>query len=545
LSSEVPPLPDGQEPDYFHYERRGINTLLIIGIGAFAVLSFYLWLMIATRVDGVLFPGNSFFPAFVEQGCIVGCDADPDHAETPEQRINILVMGLDQRLDEASDQPYRTDSVVIFSIDPFTKTAGAFSIPRDTRVAVPYEGRDWTYTRINVVYEMGEYGVDGFPANDYGKGGAELAMETIDYNFNIPIDYYVIINWETFINVVDDLGGITIDVPEYVYDSAYSNCSFCSDVYPVEFEPGVQDMDGARALEYARIRKSDNDFKRIERQQLVMRAIAVKATSLDLTDVGKALDLYSTYKDAVKTNVRDTQLPGLARLGGQVGLANVRLVSAGPATYPCPYSICGGAAELLWDRTEFERLKALVFSDQRVVNEGAKINVLNGTNTRGLAGRFADQIALEGISYVDIKKDEDANGLIWPTTLIIDLTSSKRETIDLLKGELSLTDEDVFTPGDVRTLYPDLEEYLDTPSDIVVILGADHRVQSPTYYYDEAGGYDDEYYAPDDEYAPIPTEEPYFEPTFEPEPDITDPPVEPEPTPEPIITEPPLEEPLE
>jgi LCP family protein required for cell wall assembly len=534
LSSEAPPIHDGGDGEYFGYERRGVNKGLIFAIGAFAVLSFYLSLIVATRVDGVLTPGNSLLPGIVQGGCIVGCDvSDPDVA-TPEQRINILVMGLDQRLDEPDNQPYRTDSIVIFSIDPYTKTAGAFSIPRDTRVAIPYEGEDWTYTRINEAYEMGEFGVGGYPTTGQG---AKLAKDVLAYNFDIQIDYYAVINWNSFINIVDDLGGVTIDVPEYVYDPAYATCSFCGEYYPVEFEPGVQDMDGTRALEYARLRKSDNDYKRIERQQLVMRAIASKATTLNLLDIGKLRGMYNTYHDSIKTDMPDSQLPGLAKLGGQVGLENVRMISAAPAMFPCPASICGGAAELLWDIDEFNRLKDLVFTDKRVVTESAKIDVLNGTNTRGLATTFGRQLALEGLSVIDIKPDEEADGLLWDTTMIIDVTGNKPQTVGLIKGELGLTDEHVLTAAEVSSLAPDLAEFLDTTSDIIVVLGADHNVTAPPVY------------VPDDPiFEPEPTEDPiYEEPIFEPDPTEEpifepDPTEEPAPTEEPVITDPPAEE---
>lgn len=536
MSSGAPPLHDGGDGEYYAYERRGINRTLLLGIGAFAVLSFYLWLLVATRVDGVLFPGSSFSLGSIGGISVPGANGGNPDVATPEQRINILVMGLDQRLDEPDDQPYRTDSVVIFSIDPFTKTAGAFSIPRDTRVAIPYQGQDWTYTRINEAYEMGEFGVGGYPTR--GQGAA-LAMEVLDYNFDISIDYYVIINWNNFISIVDDLGGITIDVPEYVYDPAYSTCTYCGEYYPVEFEPGVQDMDGLRALEYARLRKSDNDYKRIERQQLVMRAIAAKATTLNLLDIGKARGMYNTYKNSIKTNMPDTQLPGLANLGRQVGLENVRMISAAPAMFPCPASTCGGAAELLWDRDEFERLKALVFSDQRVVNEAAKIDIYNGTNTRGLAGGFGNQLALEGISVIDIRPNEWANGPIWPTTTIIDRTGNKRQTLGLIKGELGLTDANVLSAADVAVVAPDLAELLNTTADIIVVLGVDNRVKAPPAYIPSDPGY-----VPEPTEAPV-YEEPIFEQPTE-EPVITDPPVEPEPTEEPIITEsPPAEEPLQ
>ncbi|MEK7247453.1 MAG: LCP family protein, partial [Chloroflexota bacterium] len=306
-----------------------------------------------------------------------------------------------------------------------------------------------------------------------------------------------------------------------VYDPAYSTCTFCGEYYPVEFEPGVQDMDGPRALEYARLRKSDNDYKRIERQQLVMRAIAVKATSLNLLDIGKAKSLYDTYKASIQTNVPDTQLPGLAKLGGQAGLANVRMVSAAPAMYPCPAVICGPSAQLLWNEQKMAELMALVFSDQRVVNEGAIIDVLNGTATPRLAGAFAGQMALEGISRIDMKTNEWSDGPPWPTTQIIDVTGTKSQTIALLKEKLGLPDARVLSAADVPALAPELEEFLDTTSDIIVVLGEDHNVSA---------SFGDIYIEPEP-YVPEPEPEP--EPTFS----------EPEPT-EPEATLPPEEEPI-
>ena len=152
-------------------------------------------------------------------------------------------MGLDQRLDESQDQPYRTDTVAIFTIDPATKTAGALSIPRDTRVEIPdRDGNVFMSTRINEAYEMGEYGVNGYPS-DPTAAARSWPWTRSSSNFGIKINYYVILNWANFIQIIDELGGIDINVPEYVYDPAYSEYMH-GDYYPVEFDPGPQHMDG-------------------------------------------------------------------------------------------------------------------------------------------------------------------------------------------------------------------------------------------------------------------------------------------------------------
>lgn len=458
------------DADGYPYSRRGVNTVLIILIGVFAVMSMYLFLVVGTKLQPVLFPGRSPLPASFAGVKLPGAE-QPEEAPTVvkiEDRINILFLGLDQRLDEADDEPYRTDSVVIFTIDPFTNTAGAFSIPRDTWVDVPNADGTGVYTstRINEVYEYGEY----IYRYDFPDGGVDLVKKTLEYNFNIPIEHYIIMNWTSFIDIVDQLDGIDVNVPEYAYDPAYSTCSFCGEYYPVEFVPGVEHMDGERALEYARIRKSDNDFKRVERQQIVMRAIAEKATSLNLLDVGKAKDLYGTYKDAIRTDVSNVQIPGLALLAQDVGLSNVNMVSAAPALYSCEsIGDCPGGASVQYINMDvWNELQASVFSDSRVGSEAADIDILNGTLTPGLAGVFADEAALGGISRLRLHVDEYANNLVYPATVIIDVNGSAPTTLATLKEKLNLPDSRILTAAD-----PDAQQFLGSTSDIIVVLGED------------------------------------------------------------------------
>ena len=476
MATVEPPLDDGYQDDAsgYTYHRRGVNTRLVIGIGIFAVLSLYISLIAVTRVDGVLFPGNESSFGGIANIHLPGVAAPNDQtsAETIDQRINILVMGLDQRLDEPNDQQYRTDSMMILTIDPYSKTAGAFSIPRDTRVDIP-DGHGGVYmkTRINEAYEMGQYGVNGFPLG-YSRGGPGLAMDTIKQSFGIPINYYVILNWANFIQIVDDLGGIDVTIPEYAYDPAYSTCQFCSNYYPVEFVPGVEHMNGDRALEYARIRKSDNDFKRIERQQIVLRAIIAKAKTLNLLDIGKMKDIYTTYKGSINTNIPDFSIPNLGLLVQQIdahqGLANLRMVSMGPGTYPCPAVECGDAAELDWYPQQVALLKAQVFSDVQLSTDNASVSVLNATNTPSLATEFSTQLKANGIPPANIAVDEYANGLLYPTTVIVNVSGGNDHTISQIQGWLGIPDSQVLTAADPRAA-----QFMGTTANVVVVLGAD------------------------------------------------------------------------
>jgi len=426
------------------------------GIAGFAMLAFYSSLVVAFQVIPILWPARQ--PDLGIDFGLPGVDTNaPEHANI-EERINIVVLGLDQRRDEPDDTPSRTDSVMILTMDPFSKTGGAFSIPRDTWLDIPDGYGGYTTDRINVAYEMGEYTYKGYPG-----GGAGLVKDTIEYNFNIPIDYYILLNFNNFIDLIDELGGIEIDVPEYAYDPAYNDCNECY-YYPVEFLEGPEQMDGERALAYARIRASDNDFKRIERQQLVVKATARKAADLG-TVFTNALDLYKQYKNAVKTDISDLQIPGLADLAQQVGPDNIRTVSMAEATYSCG-SACPGAV-LLWNKAKVEELKARVFSEAAFADDNATVQILNGTEVPDLAHYVETLIGGRGITSDRVRTDELLDGPLYDRTLIVSL-DGKEFTAEQLAEWLDLPATRVVTADD-----PEASEFLNSSSDVVVVLGAD------------------------------------------------------------------------
>jgi LCP family protein required for cell wall assembly len=336
-----------------------------------------------------------------------------------------------------------------------------FSIPRDLLVEIP-DGSGGYYTdRINVVWETGEFIYDG-----YDGGGPGLVKDTIEHNFGIPIDNYVILDFADFIDLVDEVGGVDIDVPEYVADFDYSEYEG-SGGYAVEFLQGPEHMDGQRALAYARIRKGSNDFKRIERQQLVIQATADKAFSLDLIlDPAKALDLYGKFKNAVQSDISDLRVPGLAKLAQQVGSDNIRMISLASATYPCGSS-CSGAV-LLADWDKVEELKAQVFADGKIQAEGALVELQNGTGQPGLAEEFASLLRKRGISEQDLLLSDA--GTFRSRTLIVDL-SGKEYTAQKLAEWLNLPGDSIVDISD-----PVAAGFTGSTGDIVVVLGSDARL---------------------------------------------------------------------
>ena len=448
---ERPPRPDEVIPAP---TRRRFNPLLIFGVALFAVAAFYVMLIVVTMADDIFLPGNEITIGV----SLPGVDTSDPEAADINQRINILVLGLDRQVGEPEDMAARTDTVFVLTVDPFSKTAGVFNIPRDLLVDIPDGNGGYITDRINVVWEMGEYTYQGYPG-----GGPGLIKDTIKHNFDIPIDNYVILDFADFIKLVDEVGGIEIDVPEYVADYAYSE-AIGGPFYAVEFFEGPEHMDGTRALAYARIRKGSNDFKRIERQQAVIQATAKKALSLDiLIPPTNAVSLYNAYKNAVQTDIPNSKVPGLALLAKDVDLDNIRMVSIAEATYPCG-SGCTGAV-LLADWDLVEELKAQVFADGKIQQEGALVELQNATDQLGLEEEIAGLLRMRGIAAQDMLLGDAATVLTG--TLIVD-RSGKDYTAKKLAEWLNLPGDAVVSSTDSRAA-----NYAGSTGDIVVVLGTD------------------------------------------------------------------------
>jgi LCP family protein required for cell wall assembly len=181
----------------------------------------------------------------------------------------ILVLGTDEGPNRSG--PFRSDAMMIVRTDPDEHRIALLSIPRDLRVEIPGRGPG----KVNAAYAF---------------GGATLAIRTVQALTGIPLNHVVVVNFSKFREVIDTLGGVTIDVPKPILSNKFE-CPFgtkarCERWPGWRFRKGEQEMNGRRALIYARIRvnqldPSENDITRGERQQAVLQAIADEITSFD------------------------------------------------------------------------------------------------------------------------------------------------------------------------------------------------------------------------------------------------------------------------
>ena len=191
-------------------------------------------------------------------------ESDPQFIEFQTgERLNVLLLGSDRRPDE-QDFP-RTDSLMLLSWDQEANTVDLLSLPRDLWVPVPGQ----IPTKLNLVYSIGEH-------ESWG-GGARLLIDTVEALINQPIHHYLWLNFDGFIQIVDQVGGLPIYVPWTILDEKYPTADYGFEVF--ELEAGYHILDGATALKYARTRTQDGDFHRIRRQQDVVRAFIQQVTN--------------------------------------------------------------------------------------------------------------------------------------------------------------------------------------------------------------------------------------------------------------------------
>lgn len=194
--------------------------------------------------------------------------------------ISVLIMGVDES--EARAKTYggavRTDALLLATINKDDKSVKLVSIPRDSRVYIKSRDKQDKITHAHVF------------------GGVDSTIDTVENFLDVPVDYYVKFNFESFIKIVDSLGGIEVDVPVEITEQNSKD-----EADAIHLEKGLQHLNGEEALALARTRHIDSDYMRGQRQQLIIEAIAEKALSVE--SISKLGDLVEAVDHDIKTNL--------------------------------------------------------------------------------------------------------------------------------------------------------------------------------------------------------------------------------------------------
>jgi LCP family protein required for cell wall assembly len=318
------------------------------------------------------------------------------------QKINILVLGVDET---SPTDPKRSDTMILLSYNPKTNKAYILSIPRDTMIKLDKYGTQ----KINAAYPI---------------GGPQLAMDTLSQLIGEPVDYYVKIGYEGFKQLVDDLGGVEMNVPvDMNYDDYAGNLH-------IHLKKGVQLLDGEKALQLVRFRHgyAEQDLERVKVQREFLLAMFEKAknpsTSLKIHRILKTINQY------VETNIPPVTMLKYADYILKLDKENIKT-----ATLPGTPQYVNGIAYYITDPQEIQEFIANLDrnvddkTNEVAVNKNIKIEVLNGGGIPGAAAKTADLLKQQGY---DVVKIGNVIGTTYNTTQIINRTDNK-EVVENLK----------------------------------------------------------------------------------------------------------------
>jgi LCP family protein required for cell wall assembly len=341
-------------------------------------------------------------------------------------RVTILIMGMDYRDWLGGPGPSRTDTMMLLTMDPLSNTAGILSLPRDLWVSIP--GLD--NNRINTAYFFGE-------AYDLPGGGPAMAVRTVEQFLGVRINYYAVVDFGAFVRFIEELGGVKIDVPAKIsIDPIVGK--------PVQLQPGVQTLTGELALAYARARNTaGGDLDRALRQQQVIMGIRdrlLKPASL-LALIDSAPALYTEIINGIKTNLSLDEVIKLAWLAQKIPSENIKQRSVSH-TDVIMARTPAGASVLLPLTENIRQLRDEVFltspgilgplspgtQQEKMVAEGAKLSLINGSSVPGLAEITQSLLTEHGGKVVT-----STDGSYQNNTYVIDFTGNPHTVRYLLE----------------------------------------------------------------------------------------------------------------
>ena len=389
---------------------------LIVTIGLFVFLNGFVACWRLTSLPGMPVPScpntNNQTPQVVDntQGTPAAVTGTPTLAapEAPlpaawdgASRVTIMIVGVDYRDWVAGIGAPRSDTMILLTIDPVNKTAAMLSVPRDMWVNIPGFG----YNKINAAYADGE-------GAKLPGGGPALAAKTLETFLGVDIQYYAEVDFQTFQSLIDNIGGIDVNVPAQITVDPLGQHN------TTILQPGMNHLDGPLALAYARMRHTANDdLDRAGRQQQVILAIRDKVLSPGTFPklVAQAPTIYNELSSGIKTNLTLDQALQLAVLAKDIPLNQIQ-------KYVIDYTMCAPETVVISGQSQdilkpfpdkIRELVAKVFGTgtveplasgdptQLMQAENAKVLVVNGSGVNGAAQTTFDYLKSQGVNVVN------------------------------------------------------------------------------------------------------------------------------------------------
>ncbi len=437
-------IPEGQRPRRRFSFWKGAAVAIAVAVVTVPLLFSFAsarLLRAAARINPSSEPGKKL-SLFEQVRRLVGT-SDKKLKGEERDRINILVLGEGG---EGHEGPHLTDTMLFVTFKPSTSQLGILSLPRDLWIPLPEGGSN----KINSINATAEAVAP--------RSGGEATARVFSRLLDQPIDYYLRVDFSAYKTLVDDVGGITVNVERAFTDYGYPTDNYLYKT--ISFQKGRQTMDGATALEYVRSRHGtngeDSDFARSRRQQKVLLALKDKLVSFEtLLNPSRVASALETLQSHVVTNMELWEIVALAKDLRGIDPSKIahRVLSDGPEgpLYATSIAVSNGDAYVLLPRkgdwSDVQRLadRLLETTPDKGADTSAKtavrVEVQNGTPQSGLAKKTEDLIAKMGFNVVRIGNAKQPGR---DRTIIYDLTNGAHpeelQTLrNLLGAEVALT----------------------------------------------------------------------------------------------------------
>jgi len=375
-------------------------------------------------------------------------------------RVTLLFIGLDERDWEVGQGAPRSDTMILFTVDPISKTAGMLSIPRDMWVNIPGFG----FSRINTAYSSGE-------GNKLPGGGPGLAVKTVEQFIGVPIQFYAQVDFKAFEEAIDAMGGLNFCPGEKILIDPIGPKP------PVKIGPDCGYYMGYEVLGYARNRKTaGGDVDRANRQQKVVMALVDQVFSpANFPDmVSRAPKIYKEAEAGLRTNLSFDDALKLGVLLSQVSPANIKRGVIDFSMVTLDNVILGGQDASIFKPIpdKIRVLRDEIFSSAGPLSpmavgdpialmqeDAARVRIVNGTYTEGLPERTGNLLLSQGLQVVEA--GGYANSQYARTTIV--MYGPKLHTLRYLITVFGInaTNQILFSPDPA------------SPVDIEIRVGAD------------------------------------------------------------------------
>ncbi len=388
--------------------------------------------------------------------------------ESSDGRINILLLGIGGKENNA---PNLTDTIMIASVNLKTNQVALLSIPRDLYVTVPTFN---VQTKINAVYQLGL---------NSGSNDAKTIKDTIKNITGLDINYYAVLNFQGFRDIINAIGGINITSDRDIYDATYPGPNNSYTIF--KLDKGFHHMDGETALKYARERHDDpqGDFGRAKRQQQIIQATKNKIFSAStLFDVFAINNLVDALGENIKTDISTQDLDAFYELSKKLDTVNINNVVVDAwnsnsllkvshvdfnglqAFVLIPrianYSEIQDLAQNIFDLNKIKRKQA------EIAKENASVTLINQSGDVNILEKIRKLLS-KNFGYTKVSISTDPTKSTIDTTYAYDLTNGiKPFTLDELTVKI---------PAQASYAIPDNYKMISAKNnpDIIVVIGKD------------------------------------------------------------------------